>query len=66
MGWLYFSCELNAEAISPNNWGMTTMTEKPWSKHYKPGVPHEIDADAHSSIWAMSAAAIEKFGDAAA
>ncbi|MBT4046635.1 MAG: AMP-binding protein [Rhodospirillaceae bacterium] len=42
------------------------MTEKPWSKHYKPGVPHEIDADAHSSIWAMSAAAIEKFGDAAA
>jgi long-chain acyl-CoA synthetase len=42
------------------------MTEKPWAKHYEPGVPHQIDADAHASVWAMSAAAIAKYRDAPA
>lgn len=42
------------------------MTEKPWSKHYKPGIPHDINADAYSSVWAMTAEAIAKYGDTAA
>ena len=42
------------------------MMDKPWGKNYESGVPHEIDADAYPSIWAMSAAAIAKHGDAIA
>ena len=42
------------------------MTDKPWGRNYEPGVPHEIDADAYTSIWAMSAAAIAKHGGATA
>ena len=42
------------------------MTDKPWIKHYRPGVPHEIDADAYLSTWAMSREAIAKYGDAPA
>ena len=42
------------------------MTEKPWSKHYKPGIPHDINADTYSSVWAMTAEAIAKYGDTAA
>ncbi len=42
------------------------MTDKPWIKHYEPGVPHEIDADAYPSTWAMSREAIDKYGDAPA
>ena len=49
-----------------NKQGGITMTEQPWIKHYKAGVPHEIDADAHPSVWAMSAEAIAKYGDAPA
>ena len=42
------------------------MTEKPWIKHYGAGVPHEIDADAYLSTWAMSEEAIAKYGEAPA
>ena len=42
------------------------MTDKPWIKHYGPGVPHEIDADAYTSTWAMSQEAIAKYGNATA
>ncbi|MDE0727686.1 MAG: AMP-binding protein [Alphaproteobacteria bacterium] len=42
------------------------MGEKPWLQHYSAGMAHEIDADAYPSIWAMSAEAIAKFGDAPA
>ncbi len=42
------------------------MTDKPWIKHYRLGVPHEIDADAYLSTWAMSREAIAKYGDAPA
>ena len=42
------------------------MTDKPWIKLYEPGVPHEIDADAYPSAWALSQEAIAKYGDAPA
>ena len=42
------------------------MTNKPWIKLYEPGVPHEIDADAYPSAWALSQEAIAKYGDAPA
>ena len=42
------------------------MGKKPWVRHYGAGMPHEIDADAYPSIWAMSAEAIAKYGDTAA
>ncbi|MDA1100388.1 MAG: AMP-binding protein [Proteobacteria bacterium] len=42
------------------------MTDKPWIKHYKAGVPHVINADAYPSTWAMSQEAIAKYGDAPA
>lgn len=42
------------------------MTDKPWIKLYEPGVPHEIDADAYPSTWAMAREAIAKYGDAPA
>lgn len=37
--------------------------EKLWLKNMKPGVPQEIDADSHPSVWAMAEEAISKFGD---
>jgi len=42
------------------------MGKKLWVRHYGAGMPHEIDADAYPSIWAMSAEAIAKYGDTAA
>jgi long-chain acyl-CoA synthetase len=42
------------------------MTDKPWIKLYKPGVPQEIDADSYPSTWAMCQEAIAKYGDAPA
>ncbi len=42
------------------------MTNKPWLDLYQAGVPHEIDADSYPSVWAMSAEAIAKHGDAPA
>ena len=42
------------------------MTNRPWTKLYEPGLPHDIDADAYASAWAMSAEAIAKYGEASA
>jgi long-chain acyl-CoA synthetase len=42
------------------------MTDKPWLKHYEAGIPRDIDADSYASVWAMSAEAIAKYGDAPA
>ena len=39
---------------------------KIWHQHYADGVPHEIDADAYPSVWAMSEEAIARYGNGAA
>ena len=36
---------------------------KPWTKTYGPGVPHEIDADAYPSVVALFEKAVASYGD---
>jgi long-chain acyl-CoA synthetase len=35
---------------------------KIWHRQYDPGVPHEIDPDAYTSVWSMAEGAIGKYG----
>ena len=41
-------------------------TDRPWLKHYPPGVKYEIDINRYSSLAAMAEEAFQKFGDRAA
>jgi len=43
-----------------------TLTDRPWLKHYPPGIAFEVDVDRYASLPAMAEEAFEKFGDRAA
>ena len=41
-------------------------SDRPWLKHYPPGVAHEVDVNRYASLPAMADEAFRKFGDRAA